>query len=166
MLTPDPKCVITLLHHQVWHGAKYIVTPFLRNSFVLDSPFMSRRRQLKKNDVSRNIAPIRLLNPEVLPPKSSNPSRVVGGPAATASPREVWRTYSVTPQFCYYIAGCCCLVTYVTEISRHYLAPLYSMLMVMLPCCNQYYIMAGRAFVVAKEVFHHRTGNILTLWND
>ena len=28
----------------------------------------------------------------------------------------------------------------------------------------EYYIMAGRAFVVAKEVFHHRNGNILKLW--
>ena len=25
--------------------------------------------------------------------------------------------------------------------------------------------MAGRAFVVARKVFHHRNGNILTLWD-
>ena len=30
--------------------------------------------------------------------------------------------------------------------------------------CGFYYIMAGNAFVVAKEVFNHRNGDILKLW--
>ena len=29
-----------------------------------------------------------------------------------------------------------------------------------------HHIMAGRAFVVAKEIFHHRNGNILNSEND